>query len=375
MKEEWNAIAPVSMTYDGIPFKRFNKSTSADGTTVRYFYRCASRMPGKKRCGCLISGSCPITFDPTGFLRYATGTKHTCEEHRDRACQYDRTVAESVLQPGRSASVSRMPRKRVGRCTGGEARNRDRSARGATIIPDPRSRMSIELTNPHWDPDYCSRLVELRRGLVALPDKCWTKLAGGEDSRHYLPNLSIDPKLSGLYSEVEAACKGAVAYARSRQPELKYLKYSVLRTQPGAPSQYFGTENRLHQDWDPATWLRPPELQPCSIIQAIDPFWFLWNDVLDEEGQPVGPPKQSHIERGQFVFFTNKLFHAGGGNATDGVVYRLFVYLAAEPGVEFPSYIYFESKTKARAEELPLPDFPCAVEPPYARGRKRIRSF
>ena len=81
----------------------------------------------------------------------------------------------------------------------------------------------------------------------------WDGLIGGQmkkgdkHTRWHAPQLSTSPSL--LSDHVEACMKDYIAIVQERYPDLKYVRYNILKTAPNAKSQYAGCGETLHADF------------------------------------------------------------------------------------------------------------------------------
>lgn len=152
--------------------------------------------------------------------------------------------------------------------------------------------------------------------------KDWLLMVG-EERRWQLPDPS---KWSAdLTAILHYAAKGVLQFLANAHPWLKQSQMTVIRSDPGAPSQR-EVAGRFHQDYAPSTWEADFPYQPMSAILALDSFTLEY--CMDERPER-GPFMRLNVEAGHLVRFTNRLWHAGGANESRTAKYRVFFYLAS----------------------------------------------
>jgi hypothetical protein len=155
----------------------------------------------------------------------------------------------------------------------------------------------------------------------------------------YLPGLETEQFLTEIRDAIRNLINPIVMHYITRQcPKLTHYKAGAIRSK-GQESQYEKWDNHYHWDFsDEVMQMREPNEQPYSVIVALDPFKFKFEeqscleDTID---------RKILVESGHAVVFTNALNHAGGANLVplvDGehpYVYRLFAYVVSNP-VDYP---------------------------------------
>lgn len=154
--------------------------------------------------------------------------------------------------------------------------------------------------------------------------KDWLLMVG-EELRWQLPEPA---KWSAdLKAILQYAMKGVLQFLASENPWLKHSQMTVIRSDPGAPSQR-EVAGKFHQDYSPRTWEAEFTQQPMSAIFALDSFTL---EYSPNERPDTGPFRELTVEENHLVRFTNRLWHGGGANKSRAAKYRVFFYLAATP--------------------------------------------
>jgi hypothetical protein len=156
----------------------------------------------------------------------------------------------------------------------------------------------------------------------------WDTLVGGRVGtsrrRMFTPNLA---ECSEIHNLVEKCMSGYITWVQKQYPALTHYKLAVLKTYPGAKSQYESCYYRLHSDYGDDVNTRPPTHRPISLIVAIDEFEMVYlrdrnNRRRDITSQMIYP--------GQAMMFTNYCLHAGGASTLGKICYRLFAYMVSD---------------------------------------------
>jgi hypothetical protein len=111
-------------------------------------------------------------------------------------------------------------------------------------------------------------------------------------------------------------------------------------------------------DYDPDTWMLPPDVQPISVLIGLDGFQFIYAP----QGDPHNKAKfvTTFVHAGHYALFSNHCWHSGGRNETNKVVYRIFIYLANKIA-DFPTdkvddlsdlFVFFPPDRKCRRKIL-----------------------
>ena len=183
------------------------------------------------------------------------------------------------------------------------------------------------------------RLTDIKRRLQDLTDTHWTALKYCGRDRMYLPGLETTSSLTEIRDSIRNLIQPIVSHYIARQcPKLTHYKVGAIKSK-GEESQYEKWDNHYHRDFDnDIMQTREPNEQPYSLIVALDPFNFKF-----EEQSCVGHiiDREVLVDSGHAVVFTNALKHAGGANLVpqvdiqDPYVYRLFAYVVSNP-VDYP---------------------------------------
>ena len=149
--------------------------------------------------------------------------------------------------------------------------------------------------------------------------------AGGTGVRFYTPNLIANQE---VYKLVKKCIGPYLQFVQDHYPALQHYKLAVLKSMPGAASQYSRCNLRLHSDYPESVNLLTPHERPVSLIVALDPFELIYlNSRTDRRSDII----TQTVHKGQAIAFTNYCLHAGGENNTPQVCYRLFAYIANNP--------------------------------------------
>lgn len=348
----------VSVNVEGHIYRRHKERLSTkDGKDVAtYHYHCTTglrRGPHPFRCTSKFFIKCLLHIDPLSKVNGADITPHSCMSDQQDVVNPVVPIAELplvALEPTEETSPV-GPTLEETHETDAYALDTvaDMDVTHDVITPDPQSLVPVTSpyflrTQPNTDspiepPDdraeikiyladpilYPSLLTDIATLRAALEHQHtgWHGLVSKKNTRYFIPDLS---KYSQLFELAQRVAAPAIVELHRRQPLLKCLHYAILRSQPKAVSQYEGLGNKLHRDYDPILFSKSVSEQPCSLLIAIDSFELLWNSCLDTHGNPAGRPTLSYVDPGQYALFTNRLWHAGGANPTDDVVYRIFIY-------------------------------------------------
>jgi hypothetical protein len=145
----------------------------------------------------------------------------------------------------------------------------------------------------------------------------------GKSLRQFTPDLT---RHTDVYCIVKKCIDPYIKYVQKLYPCLTEIKLAVLRSKPGAKSQYEGCLNRLHSDFCKNVNKQSPQMRPLSLMVAVDEFAFMY--LPDRCACETEIITQTIIPR-QAVMFTNHCLHAGGANNTGKTCYRLFAYMAS----------------------------------------------
>lgn len=211
--------------------------------------------------------------------------------------------------------------------------------------PDNRPPLCIFSNNPETPWMKTSDIESLKLMIESDGQKdLWDNLIGGRDGssrkRKFTPNLKSFKEIHDL---VERCMGSYILWVQQQYPALKYYKLAILKSYPGAQSQYDGCNKRLHSDYPENVNKRPPNERPVSLLVALDEFDFMYlKDRNNCRGDIITQP----IYPQQAVMFTNYCLHAGGRCTSAKVCYRLFAYMVSNVA-DIPQgtvqYYYWES--------------------------------
>jgi hypothetical protein len=178
------------------------------------------------------------------------------------------------------------------------------------------------------------RLFELKQNIL-FKDLVGGKVKGRRSLRQYTPELV---KHKDVHRLVERCIDPYIKWLQKLYPELSSGKLTVLRSLPGAKSQYDGCNMRLHSDFGKMVNAHPPQQRPLSLMVAIDPFEFMY---LPDRSACKKDLITQTVHPRQAIAFTNYCLHAGGANNTGKYCYRLFAYMVSNTGDLPGGMIYY----------------------------------
>jgi hypothetical protein len=163
----------------------------------------------------------------------------------------------------------------------------------------------------------------------------WIKLIGGKNDRYFLPNFekSKSEPVTILRNMIRnwVPFQKTLSYIQHQFPFLVHIKMTILKSSPGAVTQN-GDDGILHFDYGPECLDRHSDLQPISVIIALSPFSFIYNDgiVFQDEELSKSTIRTLNVPSGHFILFTNRCHHTGGPNLTNDNAYRIFLYCVSK---------------------------------------------
>jgi hypothetical protein len=274
-------------------------------------------------------------------------SKHSCD------CKIQNIDGEVLFHDKKKCSGKEEPRETIG--CGMETLSLPNNVmrpmnRGKELEPDNRPPVTIfrDCEENRWmtdvDIDEMKRLFKLK-GKALFQPLVGGKGKHGKSLRQFTPDLKMH---NDVYSIVKKCIDPYIKYVQNTYPSLKEIKLAVLRSKPGAKSQYEGSMMRLHSDFCQNVNKRSPMMRPLSLMVAVDEFNFMYlPDRCASESDII---TQNIIPR-QAIAFTNHCLHAGGANDTGKYCYRLFAYMASSEG-DIPQGMVFQYTWDSKGNKL-----------------------
>ena len=178
----------------------------------------------------------------------------------------------------------------------------------------------------------------------------WNTLVGGRfgpsNKRMFTPNLA---DFDDIHNVVKKCMSGFIGWVQKQYPALQHYKLAVLKTYPGAKSQYAGCNHRLHSDYGEKVNTRPPSHRPISLMVAIDEFELMYMMSRNDRRRDI---INQLVYPGQAVMFTNYCLHAGGQSTSKKVCYRMFAYMVSDPNDLPDGQVYYYTWKSTNDDEL-----------------------
>jgi hypothetical protein len=209
----------------------------------------------------------------------------------------------------------------------------------------------------------------------------WEPLGHCGTSCQYLKELSTNKNMTHIKKQVEAIIHPVVkSVITSRYQSLTNVKARALCSR-GDTSQY-NLVGSMHRDYYDDVNRRVPNERPQSIILALDPFNFVY-----EQNTGGGKVHENviNVPSGNAVIFTSALNHAGGNNIMhvprlDSTVYlyRLFAYIVSDvsdfPSANTPKVKLPEACEVGNADDVTISKKAFVSSGHTKKGRERVKT-
>ena len=167
----------------------------------------------------------------------------------------------------------------------------------------------------------------------------WEPLGHCGNKCQYLKDLSTNKNMTHLKHQVEAILHPVVkSMVTSRYKSLTKIKVGAIRSRGDTSQEEL--MGSMHRDYHDEVNRRVPNKRPQSIIFAVDPFNFIYDQ---NSGGGRDTKNVINVPRGHAVIFTSARNHAGGNDiehvpGMDSTVYlyRLFAYIVSDE-TDFPN--------------------------------------
>lgn len=244
------------------------------------------------------------------------------EEAERRVSKYNANLEKKRIRDAENAKILREAASHALESTKPHGRLK-RVKRADPIIVDPHPPFCIEEV-PLGNGVFLDNMREIK-AILASYDK-WVALTGGVHGRFHIPSLntSTDPALRRLKELIDVALEPLKKHLLTWKPGVSLFYYGCLKSLPWAQRQTLKAAQGRHCDFSYISRRLPIELQPYSVIVAVDEF------ELEYE-QRSGKVVTKTIVFGEYARFSNATYHTGGANLRDRECYRIFMYAVADP--------------------------------------------
>ena len=355
LQKQFN-VSRHKIVFGGLTYKCNKvKGQPVKGTSIIKYYQCSM----------VLASSAGATWQPAHSSNGSTGFKHItymkCNGTLKATVSSFRGVEKNNFEPGQTSHICYNPSWAYGG-------DKDKHEPLMMVLPS----IHCNLT----DAIICNVKLSLQNIVSG-----WEPLGHCGSSRQYLKELLTNKNMTHIKKQVEAIIHPVVkSVVTSHYQSLTQIKVGALHSR-GNSSQY-NMVGSMHRDYHDDVNRRVPNERPQSIILALDPFNFLY-----EQNAGGGKVHQNVIvvPRGNAVIFTSALNHAGGNNIsyvpgqdTSVYLYRLFAYILSDvsdfPSANTPKVKLPEAGEVGNADDVTISQNAIISSGHTKKGRERVQT-